>query len=109
MLDTLIRPKKKKRNKPRRESRYNVILWNNDYSTAEHVVRILMRVLGVSFTQAFVMMSEAHSTGQAIIFTGSLSQAECVKDKILAHAPDQDSPANCEPTRLIASIQKVQE
>jgi ATP-dependent Clp protease adapter protein ClpS len=73
----------------------------------EHVVAVLVRVLGCPVEQAIQMMAKAHNTGQAIIFTGSLGQAELVKDKVLGHAPDQNSPADCSPTRLIATQKKA--
>jgi ATP-dependent Clp protease adaptor protein ClpS len=95
--------------KPEKEPRFHVLLHNDDYNTVDHVVCVLLRVLGGTFESAFQMMAEAHNTGQAIVFTGGLEQAELVKNKILGHAPCADSPADCEPTRLIASLQKAPE
>jgi ATP-dependent Clp protease adaptor protein ClpS len=104
---TVRKDKRDQRQKPETAPLFQVLLHNDDFNTTIHVVRVLVRVLGCSAEDAFKMMAEAHYTGQAIIFTGSLAQAELVKDKILGHAPDQDSPAECEPTRLIASLQKA--
>jgi len=98
-------PKNDKR--PKKEPRYHVLLYNDDFNTIQFVVAVLLRVLNCTFEQAVQMMAEAHNTGQAIIYTGSLTQAELVRDKILGHSPDSQSPADCEPTRLIASIQKA--
>ena len=111
MLETLELPTKERRRdksqKPEKEPKFHVLLHNDDYNTMQHVVAVLMRVLDCPAEQAIQMMAKAHNTGQAIIFTGSLEQAELVKDKVLGHAPDQHSPADCPPTRLIASLQKA--
>ena len=111
MLETLELPDQKrkrgKKRKPEKEPKFHVLLHNDDYNTTVHVVAVLVRVLGCPIEQAIQMMAEAHYTGQAIIFTGSLGQAELIKDKILGHAPDQNSSADCTPTRLIASLQKA--
>ena len=111
MLETLELPTKERKRgksrKPEKEPKFHVLLHNDDYNTMEHVVAVLVRVLGCPVEQAIQMMATAHNTGLAIIFTGSLGQAELVKDKILGHAPDQHSPADCLPTRLIASLQKA--
>ena len=111
MIATIERPNSKrqerKRDKPEKEPKFHVLLHNDDFNTMPHVMQVLMRVLNVSVERAFQMMAEAHINGRAIIFTGSLTQAELVKDKILGYAPDKDSPAMCEPTRLIASLQRA--
>jgi len=106
-MEALAVPIKREKEKPEKEPRFHVILLNDDYNTVDHVVRVLLRVLGGSIEQAVQMTAEAHHTGRAIIFTGSLTQAELIRDKILGYAPCQDSPAECEPTRLIATLQKV--
>jgi ATP-dependent Clp protease adaptor protein ClpS len=95
--------------KPKKEPMFHVLLHNDDYNTFEHVIKILVSVLGVTVLEAFLKAQEVHNTGQSIIFTGSLAQSELVKDKILGFAPAADSPAACEPTRLIASLQKASE
>src|SRR5215469_15494022 len=93
--------------KPKKEPKFHVLLHNDDYNTFEHVIGILVSVLGVTVLEAFIKAHEVHTTGQSIVFTGSLTQAEMVKDKILGFAPTANSPATCEPTRLIASLQKA--
>ena len=108
-VQTITLPKQRKNRKPKKEPRFHVVLWNNDYTTFEYVIRILVSILGISVEQAFQFALEVHNTEQAIIFTGSLSQAELIKDKILGYAPDPYSPSNCEPTKLIASLQKAPE
>ena len=84
-----------------------VVLFDDAYNTIDHVVAVLLRVLGGTVESAIQMMAEAHNTGQAIIFTGGLETAELVRDRVLGHAPCDHSPADCEPTRLIASLQKA--
>jgi len=106
-VQTITLPKQRKKRKPKKEPKFDVILWNNDYTTFEYVILILVSILGISVEQAFNFAVEVHNTERAVIFTGSLSQAELIKDKILGFAPDPYSPASCEPTRLIASLQRA--
>ena len=93
--------------KPEKAPKFHVLLHNDDYNTIGYVVAVLLRVLGCTTESAIQMMAEAHNTGQAIIFTGELEAAELVRDRILGFAPCDHSPADCEPTRLIASLQKA--
>ena len=104
------KPRNDRKGKNKKEPKYHVILHNDDYNTFEHVINILVKVLGMSVSQGFVIAREAHTTGQAIVFTGSLQQAELIRDKIFGFAPASHSPAvDIEPTRLIASLQKASE
>ena len=103
------KPKYGKSREPKKAPRYQVILWNDDYNTVDHVVAVLLRVLGGTFEAACQMMAEAHVKGKAIVYIGGFEQAEQVKDKILGHAPCDNSPAECAPTRLIATLEKAPE
>ena len=105
-MQTLVKPESRKRDKPKKEPKFHVVLHNDDYNTFDHVIGVLVSVLGVSAEQALRFTFEAHHTGQAIVFTGSLLQAELKKDQILGHAIDPHSCSDVVPTRLIASLQK---
>lgn len=43
-----------------------VVLYNDDHNTCEHVVRSLMKVFGHSFEMAKKLMLEAHHKGKTI-------------------------------------------
>lgn len=113
MITTLEAPRIKRKSKQQdkqkeqKPSVFNVLLHNDDYNTFGHVVQILCSVLAITVEQAILFAVHAHKTGQAIIYTGTLAEAEQIKDKIIGYVPDQYTPAKCEPTRLIASLQRA--
>lgn len=61
---------------------YNVILENDDHHSCEFVMAVLRKVLGCSEQRAFQLMEEAHTTGRAIIWTGSKEVAELKVEQV---------------------------
>lgn len=66
----------------RRIPPYHVILLNDDHHSMEFVVEVLCKVLGCSTERAFQFMMEAHTSGRAIIWTGSKEVAELKAEQI---------------------------
>jgi ATP-dependent Clp protease adaptor protein ClpS len=66
----------------RRIPPYNVILLNDDHHSMEFVVEVLCKVLGCSVERACQFMLEAHTTGRAIIWTGTREVAELKAEQI---------------------------
>ena len=60
---------------------YNVILLNDDHSM-EFVMEVLCKVLGVATERAYQLMMEAHTSGRAIIWSGSKEVAELKLEQI---------------------------
>ena len=85
-----VRPKNrnKKKNEPKKEPRFHVILWNDDDHTYEYVIVMLHTVFGYSVEKGFRLAREVDSRGRAIVFTSSLEQAEVKRDLILGFGPD---------------------
>jgi ATP-dependent Clp protease adaptor protein ClpS len=46
---------------------YRVIMFNDDYTTMEFVVRILARVFHKAKEEAFLLMEKIHKTGSAVV------------------------------------------
>ena len=65
---------------------HNVILFNDDHHSFDEVVSQLVRAIKCSAGQANAIAMAAHSTGQAIAFSGNLERCELV-DSILGGAP----------------------
>lgn len=61
---------------------YHVILENDDHHSMEFVVEVLCQVLGCTVEQAFQLMMEAHTSGRAVIWTGSREVAELKAEQI---------------------------
>ena len=62
---------------------YNVILFNDDHHDMLEVTSQIIKATNCSATKAASIMSEAHTTGRAVVFTGGLERAELV-ESILA-------------------------
>jgi ATP-dependent Clp protease adaptor protein ClpS len=60
---------------------WNVFLWNDPVTIPQYVVWVLKDVLGLDNARATAAMITAHTTGKAVVFTGSKDQAEshCVR------------------------------
>ena len=85
-----VRPtnRDKKKNEPKKEPRFHVILWNDDDHTYEYVIIMLHTLFGYSVEKGFQLAREVDTRGKAIIFTSSLEQAEIKRDQILGFGPD---------------------
>jgi len=85
-----VRPKErnKRKNKPEKEPRFHVILWNDDDHTYEYVIVMLNSIFGYSVEKGFQLAREVDTRGRAIVFTSSLEKAEVKRDKILGFGPD---------------------
>jgi ATP-dependent Clp protease adaptor protein ClpS len=76
------KPREQKKTHTRRLPPYNVILENDDWHTFEFVVDVLRKALGCSQERAFVLTREAHTTGRAVVWTGSKEVAELKVEQI---------------------------
>ena len=101
---TVVRPKRKKRAKSRREPRFHVILWNDDDHTYEYVVYMLQALFAYPPEKGFMLAREVDATGRAIVFTSSLAKAEIKRDQILTFGPDPWMGIPTGP--LIATLEK---
>jgi len=54
---------------------YQVILYNDDHNTCEHVVKCLMEIFGHSAEMAKKIMTEAHQKGRTIAQVETQSRA----------------------------------
>ena len=104
-----VRPQKRrtKKEKPQKEPRFHVILWNDDEHTYEYVVIMLHTIFGYSAEKGFQLAKEVDTHGRAVIFTSSLEQAELKRDQILGFGPD---PLLLHSTgSIIATLEKAAE
>lgn len=80
-------PERKK--KPRRQPRYNVILWNDDDHTFEYVIEMLQKLFGHPVEKGFQMAKEVDTSGRVIVLTTTREHAELKRDQIHAYGKDQ--------------------
>jgi ATP-dependent Clp protease adaptor protein ClpS len=85
---------------PKRASRYRVVLFNDDYTTMEFVVLVLMEFFGKTETDATRIMLEVHHKGQGVAGTYVRDIAETKAEMVQAHARSYGYPLKCtaEPT-----------
>src|SRR5262249_51684102 len=76
------KPKARDETRTRRLPPYNVILENDDYHSFEFVLDVLAKVLGCSAERAFQLTHLAHTSGRAVVWTGTKEVAELKVDQI---------------------------
>jgi ATP-dependent Clp protease adaptor protein ClpS len=80
------RPEKKQR--PKRQPPYAVILHNDDLNTFEFVIGVLRKVFHYGLTKAFTLTLKAHVSGRSVVWSGVLEVAELKADQIRSCGAD---------------------
>ncbi len=93
--------------KPKRQPRYNVILWDDQAHTFEYVIAMVQELFGHPVEKGFQIAEEVNNCGRAIVLTTTKEHAELKRDQI--HAFGKDSQIqNCKGS-MSASIEPVSE
>jgi ATP-dependent Clp protease adaptor protein ClpS len=79
--------------RPKRQPRYNVILWNDDDHTYDYVIVMLMELFAHPPETGFQMAEEVDTRGRVIVFTSTLEHAELKRDQIHAYGKDSEIKA----------------
>ena len=74
---------------------YNIIMWNDEVTTMEFVVRILINMFQKDYPTAESLMFEIHSNGMANVATMPLEQAEFKVDQVHMAASMEEFPFVC--------------
>ncbi len=82
------RAKQDSKSDPKPQPPYAVIVHNDDFHTFPYVIEVLQKVCGHSLEKAFVLTSQVHHSGQAIVWSGALEVAELKRDQIRGFGPD---------------------
>jgi ATP-dependent Clp protease adaptor protein ClpS len=85
---------------PRKASRYSVVLHNDDYTTMEFVVQVLVEFFAKTETEATRIMLEVHHKGRGVAATYTRDIAETKAEMVESHARAHGHPLKCtaEPT-----------
>lgn len=75
---------------------WNVVLYNDDATTMEFVILVLMQIFYKSFEDASDIMMNIHETGKGIAGTYSHEVATQKRDETLAAARTNNFPLNVE-------------
>lgn len=76
----------------REPRRYKVILYNDDFTTMEFVVMLLMKVFNKNETEAETLMLQVHHSGQAVVGVYSLDIAATKVQKATQMADEAGFP-----------------
>jgi ATP-dependent Clp protease adaptor protein ClpS len=86
---------KKSEQKPKRQPRYHVVLWNdNDHSYA-YVIRMLHQLFGHPIASGYKLADQVDKHGRAVVLTTHKEHAELKRDQIHAFGKD-DLCASCQ-------------
>ncbi len=85
-------PQKKKKakgkQKPKRQPRYHVLLWNDNDHTFEYVIRMMKNLFGHPRERGMQIALEVHEKGKACCLTTTMEHAELKRDQIHAFGAD---------------------
>jgi ATP-dependent Clp protease adaptor protein ClpS len=98
--------RKREKSRPKRQPRYNVVLWNDDDHTYAYVITMLMELFAHPVEKGYQMAQEVDSQGRVIVLTTTLEHAELKRDQIHAYGKDV-LIANCKGS-MSASIEPVE-
>ena len=75
--------------RPKRQPRYHVILWNDDDHTYQYVVGMLRQLFGHPRETGLKLATEVDHRGRAIVLTTTREHAELKRDQIHAFGADR--------------------
>lgn len=80
--------------KPKRQPRFNVVLWDDNEHSYDYVIIMLKELFGHPFEKGFELAKEVDTQGRAIVLTTTKEHAELKRDQIHAYGKD-DASDNC--------------
>ncbi len=78
-----------------RPRRYLVVLHNDDYTTMEFVVHVLMKFFHLSETESTQIMLHVHHKGYGIVGSYTRDVAETKSAQVVAYAKEHGHPLKC--------------
>ena len=103
--ETLPRRQESEKTRPKRQPRYNVILWNDDDHSYTYVIVMLMELFGHPLEKGYQMAKEVDAQGRVIVLTTTMEHAELKRDQIHAYGKDAEI-ASCKGS-MAATIEPV--
>jgi len=88
VAEPIVRPQTNSNNKPKRQPRFHVILWDDDDHSYQYVMVMMNQLFGHELEKAFQIAKEVDRTGRAICMTTTKELAELKRDQIHAFGKD---------------------
>lgn len=98
---------KQSQSRPKRQPRYNVILWDDSDHSYDYVIMMLKELFGHPRERGHQMAEEVDTTGRVICLTTTMEHAELKRDQIHAYGSDEGI-TRCKGS-MSASIEPVPE
>ena len=86
--DAALKPDEKRQQKPKRQPRYSVILWDDDDHTYAYVIAMMKELFGHQTEKAFQIAEQVDHGGRAVCLTTTREHAELKRDQIHAYGKD---------------------
>lgn len=88
--DEVVVEKKREQatNRPKRQPRYHVILWNDEEHSYDYVIRMMQELFGHTYDQGYQLAKQVDSAGRTTCLTTTLEHAELKRDQIHAYGRD---------------------
>jgi ATP-dependent Clp protease adaptor protein ClpS len=83
------------RTRSKRPRRYQVVLHNDDYTTMEFVVEVLMRFFQKDITEARHIMLHVHHKGYGVVDVFPRDVAETKAEQVMDFAKEHGHPLRC--------------
>ncbi len=80
--------KQKTDKKPRRQPRYNVILWDDNDHSYDYVIIMMRKLFGHAIERGMQIALEVDKSGRAICLTTTMEHAELKRDQIHSFGKD---------------------
>ena len=74
--------------RPKKQPRYNVVLWNDDDHSFAYVITMLQELFGHPVEKGDELAKEVDTNGKAVVLTTTLEHAELKRDQIHAYGKD---------------------
>jgi len=86
--ETVRRRKPRDHARPKRQPRYNVLLWNDEDHTYRYVIVMLQKLFGHPQVKGFQLAEQVDTQGRAVVLTTTREHAELKRDQIHAYGKD---------------------
>ena len=94
-----------RKQRPKRQPRYQVILWDDNDHTYQYVVQMMRELFRFDTAQATDIAVRVDTTGRAVCLTTTREHAELKRDQI--HAYGKDDLISCCKGSMKASIEPL--
>lgn len=92
VAEPVVRPQQRDRKKPKKQPRYNVILWDDSDHTYEYVQLMMRDIFRMPLEEGFQIAKKVDVAGRAVCLTTTLEHAELKRDQIHAFGADYRIP-----------------